>query len=44
MTKLLNQVEDQHHLRQTSHLPSESVFLKLDETLFLALCIVCVFS
>lgn len=44
MTKLLNQVEDQLYIRQTSHLLSESVFLKLDEPLFLALCIVCVFS
>ena len=43
MTKLLNRVEDQHYIRQTSHLFSESVFLKLDESLFLALYIVCVF-
>lgn len=43
MTKLLNQVEDQHYIRQTSPLLSESVFLKLDESLFLALYIVCVF-
>ena len=43
MTKLLNKVEDQHYIRQTSHLLSESVFLKLDESLFLALYIVCVF-
>ena len=40
MTKLLNKVEDQHYIRQTSHLLSESVFLKLDESLFLALYIV----
>lgn len=44
MTKLLNQVEDQPYLRQTSHLLSESVLLKPEEPLFLALCIVCVFS
>ena len=40
MTKLLNRVEDQHYIRQTSPLLSESVFLKLDESLFLALYIV----
>ena len=43
MTKLLNQVEEQHYIRQTSHLLSESVLLKLDESSFLALYIVCVF-
>ena len=43
MTKLLHQVEDQHYIRQTSPLLSESVFLKLDESLLLALYIVCVF-
>ena len=44
MTKLLNQVEDQPYLRQTSHLLSESVLLRPEEPLFSALCIVCVFS
>ena len=43
MTKLLHQVEDQHYIRQTSPLLSESVFLKLDESLLLALYKVCVF-
>ena len=43
MTKLLNRVEDQYYIRQTSHLLSDSVSLKLDESLFLALYIVSVF-
>ena len=43
MTKPLNQIEDKHYIRQISHLLSESVFLKLDESLFSALYIVCVF-
>ena len=43
MTKLLNRVEDQHYIRHTSPLLSESGFLKLDESLLLALYIVCVF-
>ena len=43
MTKLLHQVEDQHYIRQTSPLLSESVLLKLEESLLLALYKVCVF-